>query len=125
MRRAWSGCPKAFRVEAGDAPALVAARARGAVHLPRYRGRTFHAPAAQAADAAVRTALAVDALDAWEDVASEELPSGGWRVRLAGEGRAAVAIVERERGEALVSCSPAKHKAVDAYSVVEWHEEVR
>jgi hypothetical protein len=108
-----------------DAPALAAARRRGIVLRSRFRGRTFHPPPVQAADALLRDALGVDALDAWHLVCAEEEPAGRWRVRFAAPGRHFVATLERRRPPALVSCSPPKTKPIDELHLVEWQEESR
>jgi hypothetical protein len=113
-------------LEPGDAVRLAAARDHGAILLSRYRGRTFHPAPAQAADAALRAVLGVEALDAWAAVEPEELGGGRWAVRFATAAeprRRFTAIVDGEREAALVSCSPPKQKAVDAYRLVDWHEE--
>jgi hypothetical protein len=74
----------------------------------RFRGRTFHSPPVQAADALLRDALAVDALDAWRLAGTDEEPAGRWRVHFEAPARRFVATVERRRPQALVSCSPPK-----------------
>ena len=98
-----------------DAGPLAAARARGAIHLPRFRGRTFHPAPAQAADALLRAELGIDALDAWrlEELRREE--DGAWRVALAGAaGRYAVLVEERPE-TVLASCSPPKEKRSERF----------
>ena len=112
-------------VEPGDAAALVEARRRGAVYRPRYRGRTFHRPPVQAADALLRHALALDGLADWRLVDVGEETEDRWRVRFDSHGRRFAAVVERRRVEALVSCSPPKVKAIDDLHLVDWREEAR
>ena len=51
------------RVEAGEAPYLVARALGGRIELDRYRGRTCFEPAVQAAEHAVRTAASLDGAD--------------------------------------------------------------
>lgn len=110
-------------VDPGDAGALAAARAAGALYPPRFRGRAFHPPPAQAADALLREVLGIDALDAWRVVEAAEQGGGRWRVRLAAPGRSWGVVVERRQPTALVSCTPAKAKPIDEYHLVDWREE--
>jgi hypothetical protein len=107
-------------LEPADVPLLAAARRRGAIHLPRFRGRCFHAPAVQAADALLRGALGVDALDAWRPVEAEEGPAGSWRVLLAGEAGRWEVAVRRAEEEALVSCTPPKRQRIERFALAGW-----
>lgn len=51
------------RVEPEEAPGVVSRALAGAIELDRYRGRTCFAPAAQAAERAVREAAVLDRVD--------------------------------------------------------------
>lgn len=48
------------RIEPGEAPRIVAGVLEGRIDLARYRGRTCHEPAVQAADFAVRASAGLD-----------------------------------------------------------------
>jgi hypothetical protein len=107
-------------LEADDVAALRAARQRRALHLPRFRGRTFHSVPAQAADALLRRELGVDVLDAWRPSTVEEGPAGSWRIGLAGPAGRWEVQVERGEEEALVSCSPPKRQRIERFSLRSW-----
>lgn len=88
------------RVEPAAAAAVATALAEGRIPLGLYRGRTHHAPAAQAADAAVRRALGLDRVG---DV--RLLDRSGARVRLqTPRGIAAVEVRERAGPALPASC---------------------
>lgn len=103
-----------------EAPALLAARARGSIHLRCFRGRTFHPEVVQAADALLRQELGEDALDPWRLASKRDPAPGEWEVFL--QGSMGAYRVELERGEerALVSCSPPKEKGVDRFELRSW-----
>jgi len=101
-----------------EAPALLAARARGALHLPCFRGRTFHGVVEQAADVSLRAALRVDALDPWELASSADEGGGRWRVDFAGASGAFTVRLRRDAETALVSCSPPKEKRIDRFELL-------
>jgi hypothetical protein len=94
-------------LEPDDAAPLVAARGRGVIHLPRFRGRTFHPVPVQAADALLRAELGVEALDAWvlERVARGE-GEASWSVALAGAAGRVEAVVEERHETVLAGCGP-------------------
>lgn len=107
-------------LEPDDAAPLLAARARGALHLPRFRGRVFHPAPAQAADALLRAELGVDALEAWRLESIERGEDELWRVALRGPaGRFEVTVEERHE-TVLASCSPAKSKRSDRFELRSW-----
>jgi hypothetical protein len=88
------------RVTPGDAERVAASLAAGTILLDRYRGRTFHTPEAQAADAAVRERLG---LARGGDVAVLAARDG--RVRLATPDGEIEAVVSSEPGpDRLESC---------------------
>ena len=60
------------RVEAGEAPYLVARALGGRIELERYRGRTCYEPAVQAAEHAVRTAASLDGAEDLRLIARED-----------------------------------------------------
>lgn len=103
-----------------DAAPLATARARGALHLPRFRGRTFHPAPAQAADALVRAELGIDALDAWRLEALRREGDGAWRVALAGAAGRVEALVEERPETVLASCSPPKEKRSERFVLRSW-----
>ena len=105
---------------AEDAGPLLESRARGALHLPRFRGRTFHPAPAQAADALLRAELGLDALDAWrlEEVRREE--DGSWRVALAGAERRVAAVLEERPETVLAGCAPANWKRSQRFVLRSW-----
>lgn len=103
-----------------EAEPLVLARRRGEVHLRCFRGRTFHPEPVQAADAMLRQATGRLELDAWElHDAAEESP-GAWRVAFAGLGERYTVRLVRGSEEALVSCTPAKRKVIDRFTLTAW-----
>jgi hypothetical protein len=59
------------RVDAEAAPGLVADLRRGLLDLDRYRGRSFHPPLVQVADAHARTELGERRLDGVTVIAAE------------------------------------------------------
>jgi hypothetical protein len=75
------------RVEPTDAPEVAAVALDGRIPLDHYRGRTLHPPAAQAADAAVRTARGLDRIG---DVTLADVRGDVVRLRVPG------AVVEVE-----------------------------
>jgi hypothetical protein len=107
-------------LEPGDAAPLLAARARGALHLPRFRGRVFHPAPAQAADALLRGELGAEALDAWRLESLGRAGDALWRVELGGPaGRFEVAVEERQE-TVLASCSPAREKRSERFELRSW-----
>jgi hypothetical protein len=93
------------RVEPGEAFEVVEAALERRVHLPRYRGRSCHGFAAQAAERAVREELGL--LDVREvRVARIEAEGAGWRARVETAAAAFDVDVRREHGEAThLTCS--------------------
>jgi hypothetical protein len=82
------------RVAPDDAPRIVDDARRGAISLPHYRGRTAHAPRAQAAEVAVRAETGFAELDDLALVGDD-----GARVRLAArDGRTFTVLVEEVEG---------------------------
>jgi hypothetical protein len=106
-----------------EAAALVEARRRGAVHLPCFRGRTFHAAPAQAADAMLRQETGELALAAWHLAEETEESPGAWRVVFAGTGRRYTVRLRRDSEEVLVSCGPSKVKPIDRFTLTAWESE--
>jgi hypothetical protein len=101
-------------LEPGDAAPLVAARGRGAIHLPRFRGRTFHPAPVQAADALLRAELGVEALDAWALERVSRGETGSWSVALAGAAGQVEAVVEERHETVLAGCGPASRGPSEA-----------
>lgn len=95
-----------------DGPALTAARRQGHIWLENWRGRTFYAPVAQAADAYLRAAWGLAGLADVSVVDSAETAPGRWQVTLQiHDGRQARVQLQSEISPPeLVSCSPAKTK---------------
>ncbi|HVS01580.1 MAG TPA: sucrase ferredoxin [Thermoanaerobaculia bacterium] len=108
-----------------EAPAVAAAAVRGTIHLPCYRGRVFHPPPVQAADCFLRRRTGITGIDALRlvDAASE---GEEWEVRFTDAAAGAIhrlrVRVGREEA-ALVSCSPAKRKDVDRFTLLD-HQRV-
>ena len=110
------GIAYGFLTPAEAAP-LLAARGRGELHLPCFRGRTFRDAPVQAADALLRASRGEAALDPWHlDKAVEESP-GAWRVTFAAPSRRHIVRLVRDSEEALVSCSPPKRKTIDRFAL--------
>jgi hypothetical protein len=102
------------RVLPADATRVAADLAAGRIPLGHYRGRTFHSPAAQAADAAVRTHLGLVDLG---DVSV--LSANDGNVRLATPAGEIDAVVETEAGPPLrESCG--KDAAESTRYIVRW-----
>ncbi len=111
-------------LQAEEVPALRAARSRGALHLPCFRGRTFHSAVVQAADVLLRRTTGVDDLDPWHlEGSAEEVREGEWRVRFRGARGAYSVRLRRWSEEALVSCTPPKRKAIDRFTLTSWDSE--
>jgi hypothetical protein len=100
-----------------EAEPLLAARGRGEVHLPCFRGRTFHDAPVQAADAMLRAARRVAALDPWRLAGAVEEAPGEWRVDFAAPTARHTVRLQRGTEETLVSCSPAKRKTIDRFTL--------
>src|SRR5262249_19603634 len=81
------------RVQPEDADRVVADVNAGRIPLDLYRGRTFHTPEAQVADAAVRERLDLTGIDAVTVISSD-----GGRVRLATPSGELDATVEAHEG---------------------------
>ncbi|HET9766820.1 MAG TPA: sucrase ferredoxin [Thermoanaerobaculia bacterium] len=96
---------------------LLAARRDGAIHLPCFRGRTFHDAPVQAADALLRASRGEAALDPWQLEAAVEESPGAWRVSFAAPSRRHTVRLVRGTEEALVSCTPAKRKTIDRFTL--------
>ena len=103
-----------------DAPALRAARSRGAVHLPRFRGRVFHPAPVQAADALLRRELGIDALDAWRLEGVHGEGEGIWRVSFAGPAGRYAVLVEAREEMVLAGCTPPKQKRSERFLLRSW-----
>jgi len=102
---------------AAEVEPLLAARRRGAIHLPCFRGRTFHDLPVQAADAMLRAERRESALDPWRLHEAVEESPGAWRVAFATATARHVVRLLRDTEEALVSCSPAKRKTIDRFTL--------
>jgi len=100
-----------------EAEPLLAARRSGAIHLPCFRGRTFHDAPVQAADALLRAARGEAALDPWRLESAVEESPGAWRVTFAAPARRHTVRLARGSEEALVSCSPPKRKTIDRFTL--------
>lgn len=100
-----------------EAEPLLAARSRGEIHLPCFRGRTFHDLPVQAADAMLRADRSEAALDPWRLQEAVEESPGAWRVTFATPTARHVVRLLRDTEEALVSCSPAKRKPIDRFTL--------
>jgi hypothetical protein len=100
-----------------EAGPLLAARGRGEIHLPCFRGRTFHDAPVQAADALLRAARREAALDPWRLAEAVEEAPGEWRVAFAAPTSRHSVRLRRGSEEALVSCSPAKRKTIDRFTL--------
>jgi len=100
-----------------EAEPLLAARTRGDIHLPCFRGRTFHDLPVQAADAMLRAERREAALDPWRLHEAVEQSPGAWRVTFATATARHVVRLLRDTEEALVSCSPAKRKTIDRFTL--------
>ncbi|HXT51304.1 MAG TPA: sucrase ferredoxin [Thermoanaerobaculia bacterium] len=98
---------------------LLAARGRGEIHLPCFRGRTFHDAPVQAADAMLRAGRHEAALDPWRLAEAVEATPGEWRVTFAAPTARHAVRLRRESEEALVSCSPAKRKTIDRFTLID------
>jgi len=102
---------------AAEAEPLLAARSRGEIHLPCFRGRTFHDLPVQAADGMLRAERREAALDPWRLLEAVEESPGAWRVTFATPTTRHVVRLQRDTEEALVSCSPAKRKTIDRFTL--------
>ena len=107
-------------LQPGEAPALLTARAGGAIHRRCFRGRTFHPEVAQAADALLRQVLGEEALDPWRLQSHRETAPGEWQIHLGGPAGDYLVRLDRGAERALVSCSPAKEKSVDHFALRSW-----
>ena len=93
------------RVEPGEAWSVVEAALERRVHLPRYRGRSCHGFAAQAAELAVRERTGLLGVPDVR-VARIEPDGDGWRARVATPTDEFEVGVRREHGEAThLTCS--------------------
>jgi hypothetical protein len=93
------------RVEPADVWSVVEAVLERRVHLPSYRGRSCHSPAAQAAERAVREGAGLFGID---DVRIEaiEREGGGWRASVSAHGTIYDVDVQVEYGDAThLTCS--------------------
>ena len=99
-----------------EAAALVEARRRGAIHLPCFRGRTFHKPVVQAADAMLRASRGETALDPWRLGEVSEESAGEWRVVFESASHRHVVRLRQDTEEVVVSCDPAKVKPIDRFT---------
>jgi len=100
-----------------EAEPLLLARSRGEIHLPCFRGRTFHDLPVQAADTMLRAEHREAALDPWRLQEAVEESPGAWRVTFASASTRHVVRLLRDTEEALVSCSPAKRKTIDRFTL--------
>jgi hypothetical protein len=100
-----------------EAEPLLAARGRGEIHLPCFRGRTFHDPPVQAADAMLRAERREAALDPWRLHGAVEESAGAWRVTFESASERHVVRLRRDTEQALVSCSPPKRKPIDRFTL--------
>jgi hypothetical protein len=101
------------RVEANEAPFVVARALAGRVELERYRGRTCFAPRVQAAEHAVRAAAGLDGVDELSLTGSD---SGQVRFR-SWDGREWATVVEEVDGPVVpASCGgqPARQRSFRA-----------
>jgi hypothetical protein len=71
----------------------------------------------QAADAMLRAERREAALDPWRLQEAVEESPGAWRVTFATATARHVVRLGRDTEEALVSCSPAKRKAIDRFTL--------
>lgn len=100
-----------------EAEPMLAARSRGEIHLPCFRGRTFHDLPMQAADAMLRAERQEAAIDPWRLQEAVEESPGCWRVTFATTDTRHVVRLQHDTEEALVSCSPAKRKTIDRFTL--------
>ena len=101
------------RVEASEAPFVVARALGGKIELERYRGRTCYAPTVQAGEHAVRMAAGLDGVD---DLRFAGVEHGHVRFR-SWDGTDWAAVVEEVEGPAVpASCGddPAPQRAFRA-----------
>ena len=92
------------RVQPEDAAAVLAGARAGRIPLANLRGRSSHAPAAQAADGALRAELGADGVAAVRVTAVAETAEG-FEVRLvAGATEHTYAVSRSERFDSLGSC---------------------
>jgi len=92
------------RVQPEDAAAVLAGARAGRIPLANLRGRSSHAPAAQAADGALRAELGADGVAAVRVAAVAET-ADGFEVRLvAGATEHTYAVTRSERFDSLGSC---------------------
>jgi len=92
------------RVQPEDAAAVLAGARAGRIPLANLRGRSSHAPAAQAADGALRAELGADGVAAVRVAAVVET-ADGFEVRLvAGATEHTYAVTRSERFDSLGSC---------------------
>ena len=92
------------RVQPEDAAAMLAGARAGRIPLANLRGRSSHAPAAQAADGALRAELGADGV-ADVRVAAVAETADGFEVRLvAGAIEHTYAVTRSERFDSLGSC---------------------
>jgi hypothetical protein len=92
------------RVDADEAPAVVARALRGRIQLDRYRGRTCYAPAVQAAEHAIR---ATRGLVGVSDLMLVEADGGVARFRTRDGDEHAARVVEHEGQAVPPSCGDA------------------
>ena len=103
------------RVEPSDAWPVIEASLAGRVHLPRYRGRSCHGFAAQAAELGVREETGLLEISAVR-VRSIERAGDGWCAEVEAGGTVYDVEVRREQGEAThLTCSAAALKRPNRY----------
>ena len=103
------------RVEPSDAWPVIEASLAGRVHLPRYRGRSSHGFAAQAAELGVRQETGLLELSAVQ-VHSIELAGEGWHAEVEAGGVVYDVDVRREEGEPThLTCSTTALKRPKRY----------
>jgi hypothetical protein len=109
------------RVGAGDVDELVTAHESGEVVPRLLRGRTTHAPAAQAAIAHARAVLGERRLDALTPAGTIHLGDGRWQVRLRRSPRNLIATVQAAAGpeQGLLTCHAANPAHPPHYQVVD------
>jgi hypothetical protein len=103
------------RVEPSEAWSVVEASLAGRVHLPRYRGRSCHGFAAQAAELGVRQETGLLEISAVQ-VRSIEPAGEGWHAEVEAGGAVYDVDVRREEGEPThLTCSTAALKRPKHY----------
>jgi hypothetical protein len=108
------------RVDADAAPRVVADYQRGVLDLGRYRGRSFHPPLVQVAEAHARAELDERRLDGVTVVASEGTTDDEATVRVTQHGGPTLEVVVTRRPGASVQLTCHASRAE-----LPWHYEVR